>query len=157
MENLNHLSMTELVSYLDRTSTDPAVLRLVETIQAATVLFKQVNDCIDDNNLRIELDEIQWYDEDLVYLLGRKEHYLNDELRILEDEVIELRREVKKNEARTVAELISELHHSLNRMGTDVRNAQTAEDAARKDREVMHSKLKMWSSIAANPTNYVQL
>ena len=154
MENLNHLSTTELVSYLDRTATDPTVLRLVRTIQAVAPLLEQVNDCIDNQQNHISLDEIEAYTDDLSWHLCRSSNYLRDELRILEDEVVSLRQEVEKNKAKTVAELITELNHSLNRMGTDVRAAQAAEEAARKDREVMHSKLKMWTSLNQNPQPY---
>jgi hypothetical protein len=151
--NLNHLSNSELLVYLDKHSTDPLIVRLVN------ILMEKQYGLVSDL-LAAGMNEQTWtfspdnYNEFypgqyISHLCDKLDHALDD-LEHSEFLLKQAKEEIDELKARTVAELIAELH-------TEVRTANFRADEAEQRRrnmidevETTRNKMKVWRAISTD-------
>jgi hypothetical protein len=151
--NLNHLSNSELLVYLDKHSTDPLIVRLVNILMekqyglVSDLLAAGMNEqtwtfCPDSYN--------EFYPGQYISHLRDKLDHALDDLEDCEFQLKQAKEEIDELKARTVAELIAELH-------TEVRTANFRADEAEKWRrkaqdevQATRDKMKVWRALTTD-------
>jgi hypothetical protein len=151
--NINHLSNSELLVYLDKHSTDPLIVRLVNILMekqyglVSDLLAAGMNEqtwtfCPDNYN--------EYYPGQYISHLRDKLDHALDDLEHSEFLLKQANEEIDELKARTVAELIAELH-------TEVRTANFRADEAEKWRrkaqvevETTRDKMKVWRALTTD-------
>ena len=151
--NINHLSNSELLVYLDKHSTDPLIVRLVNFLMeklyglVSHLLAAGMNEqtwtfCPDNYN--------EYYPGQYISHLRDKLDHALDDLEHSEFLLKQANEEIDELKARTVAELIAELH-------TEVRTANFRADEAEKWRrkaqvevETTRDKMKVWRALTTD-------
>ena len=148
--NLNHLSNSEFISYLDKHSVDPVVLRLVNIISHPIdgLLPPLYNMGLDVNLHKFTKDGISITPAEYIDSLLDK----ITELRTMYDETwdnyITERDRADALENRTVAELITSLQLDIQRVTNRAIDAETRARVAVDQKQIALDKLKMWSTLA---------
>ena len=142
--SLNHLTDTELISYVLKHDSDPVRLRL------AGIMDRMPGRIIEGLE-RAGMDPETCLHENL-YESGEYIEHLNNEIEYLSRELEETQIKLQEREALTVSELIGELHHLAHAAD---RRAATALERAREadqEREKMREKMKVWRAISTDLT-----
>ena len=140
--NLNHLTDSELISYILKHDSDPVRVRL------AGIMDRMPGRIIDGLE-RAGMDPETCLHENL-YESGEYIEHLNNEIEYLNRELQETQEKLAEREAMTVSELISELRQAADSAYHKVAVANRQLDEANREREKMHSKLKMWTTLSAD-------
>ena len=142
--SLNHLTDTELISYVLKHDSDPVRLRL------AGIMDRMPGRIIEGLE-RAGMDPETCLHENL-YESGEYIEHLNNEIEYLSRELEETQIKLQEREALTVSELIGELHHLAH--AADRRAAVALERAreADQEREKMREKMKVWRAISTDLT-----
>jgi hypothetical protein len=151
--NLNHLSNSELLVYLDKHSTDPLIVRLVNILMEKQ--YGLVSDLLaagmNEQTWTFSPDNYnEYYPGQYISHLHNELDYVKDELKHCEFQLKQAKEEIIELKARTVAELIAELH-------TEVRTANFRADEAEKWRrkaqvevETTRDKMKVWRALTTD-------
>lgn len=140
---MNHLTDKELIDYTIKFSNDPDKVRL------ATVM-ERVSGAIIDDLVDAGMDET-WctftseYGGD--YHPGRYITHLEDEIRIRDEELQQLRDELKEQKARTIADLIQELNQEIRTQQFMIKEATAESIRAKQERDLAKDKLSMWAKL----------
>jgi hypothetical protein len=151
--NLNHLSNSELLVYLDKHSTDPLIVRLVN------ILMEKQYGLVSDL-LAAGMNEQTWtfspdsYNEFypgqyISHLCDKLDHALDD----LEDCELQLKHakeEIEDLKARTVAELIAELHQEVRAANFRTDEAEKWRRKAQQEVETTRDKMKVWRALTTD-------
>ena len=143
---MNYLTDKELIDYTIKHSDDPEKVRL------ATVM-ERVTGAIIDDLVDAGMDETwctfrsEWGGE---YHPGRYISLLEDEIRIRDEDILQLRSELEELKARTVAELIQELNQQITTEQYIASEARKERDAAIAERDLTRSKMKVWTAISTD-------
>ena len=137
------LTDKELIDYTIKFSDDPEKVRL------ATVMERLTGEIIDDL-VAAGMDETfctfssEWGGD---YHPGRYISLLEDEIRIRDDEIRQLRKELEEQKARSIMDLIVELKQEIRTSDWCAQEARRERDHANAERELMRSKMKVWTAL----------
>lgn len=145
------LTDKELIDYTIKFSDDPEKVRLATVMERVT--GEIINDLVDAG-----MDETfctfrsEWGGD---YHPGRYIMLLEDEIRIRDEDIIQLRKELEEQKARTIVDLIEELKQEIKTAEWCAQEARRERDHAEADRQLMKSKLKMWTTLNAQPKDLI--
>jgi hypothetical protein len=136
---MNHLTDGELIDYTLKYDTDPVRVRLAKIMDNMPgFILKRLEDvgmdpetCMFENNY----DPGDWI------------RHLENELEYLNNELYKTQEELVRRQTLTVADFIEELRQENRRLENRISVSDTARRSAEKEKEQMHSKLKMWSAL----------
>jgi hypothetical protein len=151
--NLNHLSSSELLVYLDKHSTDPLMVRL------ANILMEKQYGLVSDL-LAAGMNEQTWtfspdnyneyYPGQYISHLHNELDYAKDELKYCEFQLKQAKDEIKDLKARTVAELIAELHQEVRTANFRADEAEKWKRKAQQEVETTRDKMKVWRALTTD-------
>jgi hypothetical protein len=140
---MNHLTDKELINYTIKFSDDPVKIRLATAME-------RIEGAIIDDLVDAGMDET-WctfrgeYGGD--YHPGRYIVHLEDEIRIRDEELQQLRDELEEQKARTIADLIQELNQEIRTQKFLTEEAVKYKREAQAEAEDAKEKLKMWNHL----------
>lgn len=142
MGNMNY-SDRELVDYTIKFSDD------AEKVRLATIM-ERVGGAIIDDLVDAGMHETwctftsEWGGD---YHPGRYISLLEDEIRIRDDDIRQLRKELEEQKARNIADLIVELHAEIQTSDRKARDARDQCEQAMRDSEHAKDRLSMWAKL----------
>lgn len=140
---LDHLTDSELINHVIKFDDDPVRVRLATANERTT-------GAIWDDLVDVGMDETyctfhsEWGSQMHV---GRYIQHLREELEIRDNDLQDLREELDKLKARTVAELIAELHSDINSNAYQARVDRDNLRKAEAERDHAKEQLKMWNHL----------
>ena len=143
---LSHLTDKELIDRTIKFSNDKAAIRL------ATIM-ERVSGAIIDDLVDAGMDETwctftsEWGGD---YHPGRYITLLEDEIRIRDDDILQLRKEVDELKARTVLDLLVELKQDITTAEWMAKEARKERDKAEADRDHAKDRRSMWAKLNGN-------
>jgi hypothetical protein len=151
--NLNHLSNSELLVYLDKHSTDPLIVRLVNILMekqyglVSDLLAAGMNEqtwtfCPDSYN--------EFYPGQYISHLRDKLDHALDDLEHSEFLLKQANEEIDELKARTVAELIAELHVEVRTANFRADEAEKWRRKAQQEVETTRDKMKVWRALTTD-------
>ena len=151
--NLNHLSNSELLVYLDKHSTDPLIVRLVNILMekqyglVSDLLAAGMNEqtwtfCPDSYN--------EYYPGQYISHLQDKLDHALDDLEHSEFLLKQANEEIDEFKARTVAELIAELHTEVRAANFRADEAEKWRRKAQEEVQTTRDKMKVWRALTTD-------
>jgi len=140
MMNTQQLSDHELISYTIKFSNDPEKIRLATVIERTTGAI--IDDLVDAG-----MDETyctfrsEWGGN---YHPGRYISLLEDEIRIRDDDIMQLRKELEELKTLTIMDFIQEVKQELTTAKYLVEQANQDRDAEKTARRRAERELEMW-------------
>lgn len=151
--NLNVLSDDELLNYLDKHNTDPIMKRVVD------VLLDKQHGIISDL-VAAGMDPQDWtfcsdsynhfYPGQYVTHLKNEIDSVESDLESVQYELEDAKKEIKRLKARGVAELISELHDTIQRSDAERDHARQERDRAIINERSTKDKMKVWTALSTD-------
>ena len=138
--NTTHLTDFELIGHTIKFSNDPEKIRLATAME-------RVRGAIIDDLVAAGMDETyctfrsEWGGE---YHPGRYISLLEDEIRIRDDDILQLRQEVEELKSRTIMDFIQEVNQELTTAKYLVKEAQADRDRERLARRNAERELEVW-------------
>ena len=134
--NLNHLSDVELLRYLDLTSTDPLIKRLINMLSAPNggLVGDLVEAGMDPNTWVFTDDHQDYYPGDYITHLQKMVAYAEDDRAVAEMDLADAREELDKLSRRTVTQLLVDAEEAIS---TAEANRRYATREAEKAHEVI--------------------
>jgi hypothetical protein len=151
--NLNHLSNSELLVYLDKHSTDPLIVRLVNILMEKQ--YGLVSDLLaagmNEQTWTFSPDNYnEYYPGQYISHLHNELDYANDELKHREFLLKQANEEIVELKARTVAELIAELHQEVRTANFRADEAEKWKRKAQQEVETTRDKMKVWRALTTD-------
>jgi hypothetical protein len=152
--NLNHLSDVELLRYLDLTSTDPLVIRLINMLSAPNggLVGDLVEAGMDPNTWVFTDDHQDYYPGDYITHLQKMVAYAEDDRAVAEMDLADAREELDKLSRRTVTELLVDAQRAIDSAKSNhlyaVREAEKAHeviDKVQAENRHLKEQLGMWN------------
>lgn len=140
--NLNHLTDTELISYILKHDNDPIRVRL------AGIMDRMPGRIIDGLE-RAGMDPATCLHDNL-YESGEYIEHLKNEIEYLSNELEETQAKLRDRETLTVSELIGELKDIAHAADRRARIANEQALAADQEREEIRSKMKVWRALSTD-------
>ena len=143
---MNHLTDKELIDYTIKFSNDP------EKVRIATAMERVTGAIIDDLE-EAGMDPTyctfrsEWGGD---YHPGRYIIHLEDEIRIRDEDIQQLRAELEELKARTVLDLLVELKQEIKTAEWMAAEARRERDYAEADRKLMKDKMKVWTALSTD-------
>jgi hypothetical protein len=137
------LSDKELVDYTIKFSDDPEKIRLatyMERVEGA-IIDDLVDAGMDDTWCTFTSEYGGHYHP------GQYIRHLEDEIRIRDEDILQLREELDELKARTVLDLLVELRQEIKTAEWMAEEARRDRDKAEGDRAIMKDKLSMWTKL----------
>lgn len=140
---MNHLTDKELIDYTIKFSDDSEKVRLATAMERITgaIIDDLVDAGMDDTFCTFRSE---WGGE---YHPGRYITLLEDEIRIRDEDILQLRKELEELKARTVLDLLMELKQEIKTANWMAEEARRERDYAEADRKLMKDKLSMWTKL----------
>jgi hypothetical protein len=144
---MNYLTYSELVHYLDLTTTDPQVRRLIDFIIAGenTVLEQLIEEGMDP------ITQTFYYDHDnldpgaYIHHLKRDCAHFEEEMDIAQRELEEMTAERNRLSTRSVAELLANMEETVKRSRADVEHAIRIQRKTEQENEELKDKINVWT------------
>jgi hypothetical protein len=140
---MNHLTDKELIDYTIKFSDDPVKVRLATVMERVTGAI--IDDLVDAGMHETWCTFTSEYGGD--YHPGRYITHLEDEIRIRDEELQQLRDELKEQKARTIADLIQELNQEIRTQQFMIKEATAESIRAKQERDLAKDKLSMWAKL----------
>lgn len=137
------LTDKELIDYTIKFSNDSEKVRLATVMERVTGAI--IDDLVDAGMNETWCTFTSEYGGD--YHPGRYITHLEDEIRIRDEELQQLRDELEEQKARTIANLIAELNQEITTEKYLAQQAREAKYEAERERDVAKSKLSMWAKL----------
>lgn len=140
---LDHLTDRELINHVIKFDDDPVRIRLA-TSNERTI------GAIWDDLVDVGIDETyctfksEWGSDMHV---GRYIQHLREELEIRDNELYDLRQKLEEQEARTIADLISELNRQITTEKHIAKEARLEAERAIENEKHAREQLKMWNHL----------
>lgn len=146
--NLDFLTDDELIRYLDNTSTDPIVRRLVDIfVKNDDMIFRQLVDVGMDRDGRFETDyEYKPVGEYIEHLRSELSYYQN-EAEDLEYRLEDEKERVKQLGARSIASVMAELNEQIRTVDKKAVQAEQERKRAVEDRDLAREQLRAWNHL----------
>jgi hypothetical protein len=134
--NLNHLSDVELLRYLDLTSTDPTIIRLINMLSAPNggLVGDLVEAGMDPNTWVFTEDYQDYFPGEYITHLQKMVDYEQQDRVIAESDLADMREEVDRLSRRSVTQLLVDAEQAI---GTAEANHRYAVREAEKAHEVI--------------------
>jgi uncharacterized protein YgfB (UPF0149 family) len=151
--NLNHLSNSELLVYLDKHSTDPLIVRLVNILMEKQ--YGLVSDLLaagmNEQTWTFSPDNYnEYYPGQYISHLHNELDYAKDELEDCEFQLKQAKKEIEDLKARTVAELIAELHQEVRTANFRADEAEKWKRKAQQEVQDTKDKMKVWRALTTD-------
>jgi len=148
-KNLNHLTDLELLNYLDLTSSDPIVLRLVNMLIGIRggIVGELVEIGMDPATNIFTVDYQDYSPAEYIQHLESNTDWLEDELVVSQREVQELREEVKRLKIRSVVDILSEAKSAIRTAESLTRDAVKAAEKAQDENKILKEQLGIWNTL----------
>jgi hypothetical protein len=151
--NLNHLSNSELLVYLDKHSTDPLIVRLVNILMEKQ--YGLVSDLLaagmNEQTWTFSPDNYnEYYPGQYISHLHNELDYAKDELKHCEFQLKQAKEEIIELKARTVAELIAELHQEVRTANFRADEAEKWKRKAQQEVQDTKDKMKVWRALTTD-------
>jgi hypothetical protein len=140
---MNHLTDKELIDYTIKFSDDAEKVRLATAMERITgaIIDDLVEAGMDDTFCTFQSE---WGGD---YHPGRYITMLEDEIRIRDEDILQLREELEELKARTVLDLLVELKQQIKTAEWMAEEARREQRKAEGDHAIMKSKLSMWAKL----------
>lgn len=137
------LTDKELIDYTIKFSDDAEKVRLATAMERITgaIIDDLVDAGMDDTFCTFRSE---WGGE---YHPGRYITLLEDEIRIRDEDILQLREELEELKARTVLDLLVELRQEIKTAEWMAEEARREQRKAEGDHAIMKSKLSMWTKL----------
>jgi hypothetical protein len=152
--NLNHLSDKELIQYADKHTEDPLARRLVDILMARQegIITELIEAGMDSVHWTFVYEHQEYSPKDYIEHLLKQLAYTEDDLWVAQGELKDRIDDLKKLEARTVLELMTELKKTIERADAERDQARQERDHARNSEQNMKSKMKVWRALTEDTT-----
>jgi hypothetical protein len=152
--NLNHLSDKELIQYADKHTEDPLARRLVDILMARQegIITELIEAGMDSSNWTFIYEHEEYSPKDYIEHLLKQLAYTEDDLWVAQRELNDRLQDLKKLEARTVLELMTELKKTIEHADAERDQARQERDHARNSEQNMKSKMKVWRALTEDTT-----
>jgi hypothetical protein len=140
---MDFLTDKELIDYTIKFSNDPDKVRLATVMERVTGAI--IDDLVDAGMHETWCTFTSEWGGD--YHPGRYITLLEDEIRIRDDDILQLRKEIDELKARTVADLIQELNQEITTEKYLAQQAREAKYEAERERDHAKSRLSMWAKL----------
>ena len=148
--NLNHLTDDELIRYLDDTSDDPIVRRLIDIfLNNDNMIFQQLVDVGMDKDGRFESDYEYLPVGQYIEHLRNEVDYYQREAEELEYKLEDEKEKSKRLSARSIAEVMSELKEQIAVVDRKAKISEQERDRAIKERDSAKEQMKVWNHLTA--------
>ena len=148
--NLNHLTDDELIRYLDNTTNDPIVRRLIDIfLNNDNMIFQQLVDVGMDKNGRFESDYEYLPVGQYIEHLRNEVDYYQREAEELEYKLEDEKEKSKRLSARSIAEVMSELKEQIAVVDRKAKISEQERDRAIKERDLAKEQMKVWNHLTA--------
>jgi len=137
------LTDKELIDYTIKFSNDPEKVRLATVMERVTGAI--IDDLVDAGMNETWCTFTSEYGGD--YHPGRYITHLEDEIRIRDEEMQQLRDELEEQKARTIADLIQELNQEIRTQQFLIKEATAESMRAKQERDIAKDKLSMWAKL----------
>jgi hypothetical protein len=140
---MNHLTDKELIDYTIKFSDDAEKVRLATAMERITgaIIDDLVEAGMDDTFCTFQSE---WGGD---YHPGRYITMLEDEIRIRDEDILQLREELEELKARTVLDLLVELKQQIKTAEWMAEEARREQRKAEGDHAIMKDKLSMWTKL----------
>ena len=150
---LDHLSNSELLVYLDKHSTDPLIVRLVNILMEKQ--YGLVSDLLaagmNEQTWTFSPDNYnEYYPGQYISHLRNELDYAKDELEDREFQLKQAKMEIEELKARTVAELIAELHVEVRTANFRADEAEKWKRKAQEEVQTTRDKMKVWRALTTD-------
>ena len=148
--NYNHLTDDELIRYLDNTSDDPIIRRLVDIfLNNDNMIFQQLVDVGMDKDGRFESDYEYLPVGEYIQHLRNEVDYYQREAEELEYKLDDEKEKSKRLSARSIAEVMSELREQIAVVDRKAKISEQERDRAVKERDLAKEQMKVWKHLTA--------
>ena len=148
--NLNHLTDDELIRYLDNTSDDPIVRRLIDIfLNNDNMIFQQLVDVGMNKDGRFESDYEYLPVGQYIEHLRNEVDYYQREAEELEYKLEDEKEKSKRLSARSIAEVMSELKEQIAVVDRKAKISEQERDRAIKERDLAKEQMKVWNHLTA--------
>ena len=138
-----HLTDKELIDYTIKFSADPEKIRLATVVERISGAI--IDDLVDAGMNETWCTFRSEYGGD--YHPGRFIMHLEDEIRVRDEELQQLRDELEELKARTVLDLLVELKQDIKTAEWMAKEAREEKYRAERERDHAKSKLSMWAKL----------
>lgn len=140
---MDFLTDKELIDYTIKFSNDPDKVRLATVMERVTGAI--IDDLVDAGMHETWCTFTSEWGGD--YHPGRYITLLEDEIRIRDADILQLRKEIDELKARTVADLIRELNQEITTEKYLAKQATEAKYEAERERDHAKDRLSMWAKL----------
>ena len=144
---MKNLTYKELVHYLDLTTTDPMVRRLIDMIIGGenTLLEHLIEEGMDPVNQTFYLDHEELDPGTYIHHLKRNCEYFEEEMIIAQNERDEEQEMRKRLETRSVADLLASMEEIVKRSKAEVDNANRIQRKTEQENDELKEKINVWT------------
>lgn len=146
--NYQHLTTKELIRYLDLTSTDPLVRKLIQLLQDES-LIEELEAVGMDPDSKVFKDDGWEYRSPGEYIehLRREVDYYVGERNHAEDQVLELEAEIKRLGTMSIVNFIADVKHKLDMNNLETARANNRAESERVLRKEAEQKFEFWDKM----------
>jgi hypothetical protein len=148
MKNINpNYTYQELVHYLDISTTDPMVRRLIDMIIGGenTVLEQLIEEGMDPVNQTFYHDHEELDPGTYIHHLKRDCTYFEEEMIIAQNERDEEQEKRKRLETRSVADLLASMEELVKRAKSETDNANRITRKVAQENDELKEKINVWT------------
>lgn len=142
-----HLTTKELINYLDFTSTDPMVRRLIQLLQEEGLVHELVEVGMDPVGRTFEHDWQYLSPGNYIVQLRNDAEYYMDERNQMELEKDELEREVARLSTLSLVSFIADVQHKLEMTNMECARANKRAEQERELRKEAEQKFEFWDKM----------
>jgi DNA-binding helix-hairpin-helix protein with protein kinase domain len=142
-----HLTTKELINYLDFTSTDPLVRRLIQLLQEDSLAQSLTEVGMDPVGRTFEHDWQHLSPSNYIVQLRNDAEYYMDERDQMEQEKDELEREVTRLSTLSLVNFIADVHHKMEMNTMERDRAVKRAEQERELRKEAEQKFEFWDKM----------
>lgn len=145
--NYQHLTAGELIRYLDLTSTDPLVRKLIQLLQDESLIYELESAGMDPVTREFKHDWEYFGPASYIEKLRNDVDYYVEECNNLENKVRELEGEVTRMSTVSLVNFIADVHHKLEMSKFEQGRAERRAEAEREARKEAEQKFEFWDKM----------
>jgi hypothetical protein len=145
--NYQHLTVKELIRYLDLTSTDPLVRKLIQLLQDESLVEELAEAGMDPVTQEFKHDWEYFGPASYIEKLRNDVDYYVEECNNLENKVRELEGEVTRMSTVSLVNFIADVQHKLEMNKLETARANNRAEAERAARKEAEQKFEFWDKM----------
>jgi hypothetical protein len=142
-----HLTTKELINYLDFTSTDPLVRRLIQLLQEDSLVQQLTEVGMDPLARTFEHDWQHLSPGNYIVELRRDAEYYMDERDQMEQEKDQLEREVTRLSTMSLVNFVADVQHKMEMNNMELARANKRAEQERELRKEAEQKFEFWDKM----------